>query len=496
MIDIILIVIAVMFGTLLYDKNKRGKFIPILKECFNGDLNPCPKTNEFQTTTAANLVSNRKQWTTENLLPSMPGKVEFDRRATVLHDIFSDQSVTPSYKSFLNSESDKNKFRPCSLCKNTYQHMDFDNNIASIYGYKSERYDTTPRNTVLTCTENDGFMGKNRWCGCEALSSNGTTETATKRLIGDVNPRTLIAPYIIPPITDMEEWGTDNYTIHSATNNYRSDELFLSGYVTLDNCKCKGMCNCSRKWNKPLIENFNEDVLNHPIDTTNISGTLGPLTTRVNSSCRGTLLNDCGGENLSQVVADHNFISPYDVSEQRLTRPQIIQNYGISRVPDKQIYTSITNGDDLIFAEQRKRYGKNEPFFEDYITGDEPSMIYDPRMVGYSDSKRGYVDKLLGQPKFYYDDINAARAPNYITRNKIDIYSFGETTGRLQDPRDLGTCGDNNQLAVEEFHNSALQHRADLMQSLMNKRNGEMWQLREFPINTNGQRMLGGTSKI
>jgi hypothetical protein len=39
-------------------------------------------------------------------------------------------------------------------------------------------------------------------------------------------------------------------------------------------------------------------------------------------------------------------------------------------------------------------------------------------------------------------------------------------------------------------------HRADIMQSLMNKRNGEMWQLRQFPINTNGQRMLGGTSKI
>jgi hypothetical protein len=123
-------------------------------------------------------------------------------------------------------------------------------------------------------------------------------------------------------------------------------------------------------------------------------------------------------------------------------------------------------------------------------------MIYDPRMVGYSDSDRAYVDKLLGQPKFYYDDINAARGPNYITRNKIDIYSFGESTGRLRDPKSVGACGDNNQLAVEEFHNSALLHRADLMQSLMNKRNGEMWQLRQFPISTNGQRMLGGTSKI
>jgi hypothetical protein len=165
----------------------------------------------------------------------------------------------------------------------------------------------------------------------------------------------------------------------------------------------------------------------------------------------------------------------------------------VSRVPEKSVYTSITDGNDLMFIEQKGRKG---PYSTDYITGDEPSMIYDPRMVGYSDSKRGYVDKLLGQPKFYYDDINAARAPNYITRNKIDIYSFGESTGRLKDPRDARTCGDNNQLAVEEFHNSALQHRSDMMQSLMSKRNGEMWQLREFPISTNGQRMSGGTSKI
>ncbi|AHL67603.1 hypothetical protein DH26_gp112 [Chloriridovirus anopheles1] len=332
-----------------------------------------------------------------------------------------------------------------------YQPIDYDNNIASLYGYKPDGYDTTPRTTILTCTENDGLMGMNRWCGCESLTGPGqTAETATRRLIGGVNPRTLIAPQIVPPITDIEEWGTDNYTIHSATNNSRSDELFLSGYVTLDDCKCRGVCRCQKMYKKPLIENFSQPT-----------------------------------------SLDHNYISPYDTSEQRFTRPQILQNYGISKVSEKKVYSSITNGDDLIFLE-----GRSQPFTEDYITGDEPSTIYDPRMVGYSDTNRGYVDKLLGQPKFYYDDINAARAPNYITRNKIDIYSFGESTGRLRDPKDIGTCGDNNQLAVEEFHNSALLHRADIMQSLMNKRNGEMWQLRQFPINTNGQRMLGGTSKI
>lgn len=454
MIDLILIVIAVMFGTLLYDRQKRSKFklkpnLKILRENFNPSYGFAQGLNQ----------------------------------------------ATPSYGGFINNydhDFNKGNFSPYTLSSDmeTYQPIDYDNNIASIYGYKPGGYDTSPRGgTVATCTENDGFMGMNRWCGCESLSSNGTTETATRRLIGGVNPKTLIAPKMVPPITDMEEWGTDNYTIHSAINDYRSDELFLSGYVTLDDCKCHGVCNCGRRWNKPLIkETFHEE--------TNNSGTLGPLTTNINNGCRGTLKTDCGGENLTQVVADHNYLSPYDVSEQRLTRPQILQNYGVSKVPEKSVYTSITDGEDLLYVEQKRKHGSGSPYSNDYITGDEPSMIYDPRMVGYSDSKRGYVDKLLGQPKFYYDDINAARAPNYITRNKIDIYSFGESTGRLRDPKDARTCGDTNQLAVEEFHNSALQHRSDMMQSLMNKRNGEMWQLREFPISTNGQRMLGGTSKI
>jgi hypothetical protein len=422
MIELLLIVTIVMFGTLLFDKHRGRRHTFRLKEPFN----------------------------------ATPSYMGFTLRS---------QSGA-GHKAGSYQHGFEDEFNPQTLNANmeTYQPIDYDNNIASIYGYKPEGYDTTPKQTILTCTPNDGLMGQNRWCGCEALSSNGTSETATRRLIGGVNPRTLIAPQIAPPITDMEAWGTDNYTIHSATNSSRSDELFLSGYVTLDNCRCGGTCACKRPViQKPLIKEGFDDARSVTFDR-------------------------------SGFVADHNFLSPYDTSEQRWSRPQILQNQGISRVPEQHVFTSITNGDDLLFIE-RSRRGDDGPTV-DYITGDEPSMIYDPRMVGYSDSDRAYVDKLLGQPKFYYDDINAARGPNYITRNKIDIYSFGESTGRLRDPKSVGACGDNNQLAVEEFHNSALLHRADLMQSLMNKRNGEMWQLRQFPISTNGQRMLGGTSKI
>jgi hypothetical protein len=329
----------------------------------------------------------------------------------------------------------KERFNPYS-----YQPIDYDNNVASIYGYKPDGYETSPKTTIQTCTTNDGLMGMNRWC--EPCHDISTLETSTRRLIGEVNPRTLIAPQVTSPITDIVAWGTDNHIIHSAINDYRSNDLFLSGYQVLNNCECKGQCEPSCCQSLKIKENF-------------------------------------------------NYLSPYDVTEYNISRPQILQNAGISTVAEKPLYTSITNGDNLSYIEDLRR--NNKPKIN-YITGDEPSMIYDPRTVSYSDSNRAYVDKLLGQPKFYYDDINTARAPNYITRNKIDIYSFGESTGRLKDPQLYR--GNNNQLAVEEFHNSTLLHRADLMQSLMNKRNREMWQLKEYPISTNGQRMPGGKSKI
>jgi hypothetical protein len=335
----------------------------------------------------------------------------------------------------------KNKRKPIFYIKEkfnpyTYQPIDYDNNIASIYGYKPDGYETSPKTTIQTCTTNDGLMGMNRWCEpCLSSTNLNFSETATKQLIGQVNPRTLIEPQITSPISDIVAWGTDNHTIHSAINDYRSNDLFLSGYLPLDSCKCQGQCKCK------VRENF-------------------------------------------------NFLSPYDVIEHSTSKPQILQNSGISTVDEKPLYTTITDGNSLAYIEDFRKNDK----IKMYMAGDDPSMIYDPRSVSYSDSNRAYVDKLLGQPKFYYDDLNAVRASNYITRNKIDIYSFGESTGRLRNPQLY--YGNNNQLAVEEFHNSTLLHRADLMQSLMNKRNREMWQLKEYPISTNGQRMSGGTSKI
>jgi hypothetical protein len=301
--------------------------------------------------------------------------------------------------------------------------IDFDNNVASIYGYKhATGYDTRPKQVVSTCTDNDGIMGETRWVGTTNLRCDDTYVSATKRLTGPPNPKTLLAPIVAPPITDIQAWGTDNYVGHSAVNDHFTDELYLSGY--------------SVGGGETTVDDLYEGFRRHS--------------------------------------------DPEDDDDEQ---QQILQNFAISRVP----YRPASKADSRRTTECAYREGYSA------ASGDA-SLVTDPRMSGYGDPNRSYVDRVLGNPKFYYDDVNVARAPNYITRNKIDVFSFGESTGALRDPAD--DRGSVNQLAVNRYHESALEHRSDLMRSLMRKRNREMQQRREFPISTNGQRMLGGMSKI
>ena len=55
--------------------------------------------------------------------------------------------------------------------------------------------------------------------------------------------------------------------------------------------------------------------------------------------------------------------------------------------------------------------------------------VYDPRTTGYGTSYRSYVDPLLGQPRYYYKDIDQENNGGYLTRNNVDFADFGTATG-------------------------------------------------------------------
>jgi len=126
------------------------------------------------------------------------------------------------------------------------------------------------------------------------------------------------------------------------------------------------------------------------------------------------------------------------------------------------------------------------------------SNIYDPRFSGYGTSYRSYTDENTGQTRFYYDDIDAIRMPNYITRNNIDHQPFADQYGPLPPGDANGNKYNSNirALANDAFVAGAIEFRTDLQERLMRKINANAWQQRKAPIRTGGQRMLGGNTRI
>ncbi len=110
--------------------------------------------------------------------------------------------------------------------------------------------------------------------------------------------------------------------------------------------------------------------------------------------------------------------------------------------------------------------------------------VYDPRFYGYGTSYRSYVDEVTGQNRFFYDDINAIRMPNYVTRSKIDFLPYSDHYGPMTENNEYGNNNTEyiRTLAQDSWLKDSLEFRNDLTERLMRKVNSEAWQRREAPL--------------
>jgi hypothetical protein len=126
--------------------------------------------------------------------------------------------------------------------------------------------------------------------------------------------------------------------------------------------------------------------------------------------------------------------------------------------------------------------------------------IYDPRFNSYGDPYRSYSDVNLGQVQYYYSDIDAYRQPNFITRSNVDFIDYRDPMGKIKPYYNRTASVDDVRASVEnQYEADTLFHRQDMMESLMAKRNAEMWQLREAPIIRQGSSQTtssGGSSYV
>lgn len=128
---------------------------------------------------------------------------------------------------------------------------------------------------------------------------------------------------------------------------------------------------------------------------------------------------------------------------------------------------------------------ENPPVKKAYQPGNltTESDVYDPRFNGYGTSYRSYTEPTTGQPRFAYDDINAVRMPNYITRSKIDFINEADKYGSIQPGSEYGNplTRDMKTIANEKWMEDSIGFRNDMSERLMRKRNAELWQVRQYP---------------
>jgi hypothetical protein len=128
----------------------------------------------------------------------------------------------------------------------------------------------------------------------------------------------------------------------------------------------------------------------------------------------------------------------------------------------------------------------NDEVFIDSEPICEPNIYntFDPRLTGNGADDRNYYDPVVGSNKYFYDDVDAVRMPNYLTRNKIDFTSFGNSYGKL-DNGDIALDGARVQ-AERAWVDNSLEYRDSLMKSLLRKHNSEQVQKRLAPKRTYG----------
>ena len=357
-----------------------------------------------------------------------------------------------------------------------------------------------------------------------------TTLSLNQKLVGPANPKTKIAPIIIPPSHALDYWRANNLITHSQVNLKTEQDVYQSGYEVTTSCKPKIKENFYKNDNKveyktprygsnswhPQQEEYsstnktqqeiyfpfkNQDKVKLRKNTV-----LEENRGQVNTSCSynpkqiftSNLPSNYSASNCQEDprMAQYNknlftqIIEPGIYTVNQVNEP-INSNMGISFTQQLEPTTYEQNKNGITFIQHDPRI--IEPLEEpEPIQQINESNVYDPRFNGYGTSYRSYVDKQLGQPRFAYDDINAIRMPNYITRNKIDFTSFGDSYGPMSQEDGNDLTANIRELAQDAWFKNSGEFRENLMFSTLRKRNSEMWQRRMYPMSTSNQRMMGG----
>lgn len=422
--------------------------------------------------------------------------VEANYPPPIYSDTNPDLIVTPTYDQINRAVADLPSEGRVPISLNT-------NNPSFIDGRESSKY--CYGNNAGACPMGVGEQ-------CAQNFSNGIpleeTVSASQKLVGSMNPKTLVQPVIPTPIYDQDTWRPNDFVIPTSINDQKTQELFQNGYVvTNDTVPASAplpyLQPASRK--EVVKETYPGETYESP--TTSGYGQLDypavdfgcgyqPLNLAQNlpsnyqaNECQYGEKNATYNKDLFEIP-----IQPGVYTSSQVNQPDAsMSNLGISYVqPFEPTLYQQENG--YTSFQQLDPYQNKivlPPLEKEGVTRRD---VYDPRTTGYGTSYRSYVDPLLGQPRYYYKDIDQENNGGYLTRNNVDFADFGTATGNYPFHKPLEGNA-LHQYADSTFTNSSVGFRTELQQRLMNKNNNREWQQRIAPIRTNVQsKAFMGTS--
>jgi len=329
------------------------------------------------------------------------------------------------------------------------------------------------------------------------FNPNFKRKTDNQNLVGGPNPKTLVAPVIAPPLASLENWKNDdeyNISTLNVTKPRFEDE---SGYTVSEN-KCFSTSRVPPSYScgyqrQPRLPKPQQQIQNQ-------------------FQMKSSQQQEQNIQDNNNKQVKENFVFPYEIKNDENVKDEMDgselfykdfkTNPSMKNKYEENIYTYNNDPQDLSINKRNEPInsliGISEPgYFEqqEYEMIEPPpenvnmSNTYDPRFYGYGTSYRGYVDKVVGQPRFYYDDVDAIKMPNYLTRNHIDVTPFGDSYG----PDNHGGNEYHSNItkfADKHYLDSALQFRTEMQSRLMRKTNAEQWQQKMYPIQRRGHRMM------
>ena len=362
------------------------------------------------------------------------------------------------------------------------------------------------------------------------LREDQTYVSANQNMVGGANPKTKIAPVVVAPPAAIEHRDRNSLTVPRCINEETQQDMYQSGYIVSDCCKMKGCTpieECKSENYGTIIEGFQmkrEDSgvsRQRYVDNSHCSSTLFPSydTVRkekvaklpepgdVDVNCGYNPVNlkhnipinfPSGNCQQSDYLNEYNknlftqIIEPGIYMESQITEP-ISSNIGISFTQqfEPQTIQKDKHGG-LTYVNHAPRWYTPVPEKEENQWENEAvnSNVYDPRLSGYGTSYRSYIEPTVGQPRFYYDDVDVVRRPNFIIRSNVDHLTGAEHYGPMKSLSDTYNDNLNSRAqANDAYMKGTTFQRQDLESRLMHKNSVNAWQKKIAPKRTTSSRM-------